>query len=359
MSPMSIEHFDTAEKYLCFNTSESGPSNLSAVRNAAALSIIEMQKCFEWIKSETNLTALSLEFRLDDTNYLFAQCQSFGRVPNRLCKIFIGLGCVPIFVGISNRLLHLRKAGALQLLIEIGATTPKDEFVEQWDPKANPVGWLKYEYGLTPNTSTSTADAMSLIFFHEAAHATRGHVWIRRHSSVAPGDHRRALESDADWCAGYLFMKYELQKLSQESKNNEEVVSAVITRLVLASATLHFALQLHSEESSSYHFPYTRMHDNAYGASAAWRAAGLPGDFFKIANDSYGHMGLIDEIVSDKIEQWIRRDDSRNILDEKSKRAITDPIIDGFRFQALSLEQGPIKGARRVVYRINASRQHT
>lgn len=114
---------------------------------------------------------------------------------------------------------------------------------DKWHPTRNPVGRLVYDYGNERDTSTSTADSVQLLFFHEIAHALRGHAWINPQDGVGAAAHRRALESDADWCAGYLFVKHELLKLSAADRLVEENLTKLCERLAVASASLNWALQ--------------------------------------------------------------------------------------------------------------------
>lgn len=219
--------------------------------------------------------------------------------------------------------------------------------MEKWHPIRNPVGVLIYDYLRDRNTSTSTADTMLLLFFHEVAHALRGHAWIKARDGVSTGNHTRAKESDADWCAGYLFVKHELSKLILANGLNVENLSDLCDRLAVASASLNCAFQVKSDLfSGDYHLPHTRAMDNLSGAEIAWREFNISASFVDLFNNAYNQLTLLDPMLSQRLEQWIARDDPRNIADEAEKERVTDSIVRGFHEEALRFERGPIKGAR-------------
>jgi hypothetical protein len=334
MNPMSPEWIGDAQGYLNFKRSLPGPCNEAVVVHAARLSVIKIQAAFDWINSDL----------LDDTPLFFAQMQPVKDFPSRVCTIYVGLGCVPIFVGITNRLHHMRESGPLTLAMESQGT---GAFGKKWDPIEDPVGTLTFEYGRVPNTSTYTADAMLLLLFHEATHALRGHSWISRSISVHPDDHNRALETDADWGAGYLFVKYELQMASKNSALKEADLAEIVSRLVLASTALLFALQIHSNTATTqYHLPYCRATDIFHGAEVAWREHGGLADFIKLRDGSIGHLGIIDQIVGHNLSGWVEHGSTRHELDENAKLTITQSIVHGFHDQASIVERGPIVGGR-------------
>ena len=344
---MSPEYVGEAIGYLQYNKPNNSLDPQHIVVHAANSTVIELTKAFKWITDELGDADLALDFKLDDTPYFFAQCRRTRDLPNRALTIYVGLGCIPVFVGITNRLLHMQNAGPIMLEAEMQGRLNMLMPMDKWHPKINPVGRLIYDYVNERNTSTSTVDSVLLIFFHEIAHALRGHAWIKPSSDVSEEAHRRALESDADWCAGYLFMKYELRKLSSEDRSVQKNLIEICERLAVASASLNCALQVKSDNASElYHLPYMRTRDNFFGAELAWHEFNLPHNFVDLINEAYGQLALLDKILAQRLEQWIAQDDPRNIADEAERQTITEPIVRGFHEEALQFERGPIKGAR-------------
>jgi hypothetical protein len=348
-NPMSLEYADEAKAYLRYKRQTEEPDAEHVVLHAAGLTVKELQKAFEWVNNELNCRDVTLNLQLDDTTFFFAQCRPTSPEPNPAFTIYIGLGCIPAFVGITNRILHMQNSGALMLEFEMQGRLSAFGSVEKWHPSRNPVGVLSYDYISERNTSTSTADTALLLFFHEIAHALRGHAWIKAREGVSVEAHARAKESDADWCAGYLFGKHELTKLTLANRLNDENLSNLCDRLAVASASLNCAFQVKSDLSSElYHLPHTRTMDNLYGAELAWREFNISASFVEFINKAYGQLTLIDRMLSHRLEQWVARDDPRNIVDKAEKQTLTDSIVRGFHDEALRYERGPIKGARTV-----------
>jgi len=346
-NPMSLEYAHEAKAYLGYKRPLDEPDSQDFVLHAAHQTVVDLQKAFEWLNDHLNHAGINLDLKLDDTPFFFAQCQPTRCEPEPAFTIYVGLGCIPAFVGITNRILLMQNAGPLPLEIEMQGRLSTFGKMKKWHPSSNPVGLLNYDYLGGRNTSTSTADTTLLLFFHEVAHALRGHAWIKARDGVSTASHTRAKESDADWCAGYLFVKHELEKLIQVNGVNQENLGALCDRLAVASASLNCAFQVKSDLSSvNYHLPYTRAMDNLSGAEIAWREFNVSANFVDLFNNAYNQLTLLDPMLSQRLEQWIARDDPRNIADEAEKKRVTDSIIHGFHEEALRFERGPIKGAR-------------
>lgn len=346
-NPISFEYASEAKAYLGYKRPDGEPHSQHIVLHAAEKTVSELEKAFEWVNSQLDCTNITIELKLDDTTYFFAQCQPRSREPEPAFRIYIGLGCIPAFVGISNRILQMQNAGPLMLEIEMQGLRSGFSSVAKWHPSDNPVGVLIYDYVRERNTSTSTADTTLLLFFHEVAHALRGHAWIQARDGVNIRAHKRAKESDADWCAGYLFVKHELAQLTKVDGLCVESLINLCDRLAVASASLNCVFQVKSDLSSQdYHLPYTRAMDNLSGAEIAWREFNISANFADLINKAYGQLVLLDGMLAQRLEQWVARDDPRQIADEAEKQSITDPIVRGFLEEALQYERGPIKGAR-------------
>ncbi len=354
---MSPEYAGDAKGYLQYPKPSGSIDPQHIVVNAASLAVAEMNSAFNWINEELIGEDLDLDFKLDDTPSFFAQCKVTASVPSRALTIYVGLGCIPSLVGITNRLLQLQRGGPLMLEIEMQGRHDVD--AEKWHPRENRVGALIYDYVNKRNTSTSTADAILLIFFHEVAHALRGHHWLPPAENVSAKKHRRALESDADFCAGYLFMKYQLKKLSDENRSYAENLDELCERLAVAAASLNCALQIwRSDVSELYHLPQVRIKDNIMGSYWAWHELNISRGFIELINKAHGHLASLDHVLGFRLEQWIAEDDSRNIDDEKERGMVTEPIIQSIYEKALTLERGPIRGVRTLSNSIMKRREN-
>jgi len=348
-NPISLDYAHEAKAYLEYKRPAGEPDSKNIVLHAAEKTVSDLKKAFEWVNSQLNCENIALELKLDDTPFFFAQCQPIRREPEPAFRIYIGLGCIPAFVGISNRILQMQNAGPLMLEVEMQGLRAGLSSMEKWHPIRNPVGMLIYDYVRERNTSTSTADTTLLLFFHEVAHALRGHAWIKARDGVDTRAHTRAKESDADWCAGYLFVKHELAHLIKVDGICVESLIDLCDRLAVASASLNCVFQVKSDLSSkNYHLPYTRAMDNLSGAEIAWRELNISANFVDLINKAYSQLMLLDKMLSHRLEQWVSRHDPLQIADEAEKQAVTDPIVSDFLKEALQFERGPIKGARKI-----------
>lgn len=346
VNPMSPEYATNAKGYLRYEKPHDSVDSVDFVIHAAECSVTALQDAYKWVDREFGKSHLTLELKLDDSPGFFAQCcPSPG--PDRVVSIYVGLGCVPVLVGITNRLLHMQKAGPIFLEMELQGRLAELTTPVKWHPRTNPVGTLIYDYVDERNTSSSTADALLLIFFHEIAHALRGHLWIRPNAEVSGSAHRRALESDADWVAGYLFVQYQMDKLRRKCQKADDYLTEMGERLAVASASLNCALQVwRTDTSKFYHLPHVRTRDNLYGAEEAWRTHKLSLDFLELINTAYSQLALLDRLLAPRMPQWVTREDSGNLADETEWHTITLPTLLALSEKLLQLENGRVIGQR-------------
>lgn len=343
---MSPEYADEARGYLQYPKPYGYCGSEHIVTHALRSSVTKLNEAFKWITDALANTDLSLDFKLDDTPIFFAQCSVGRDFPNRELIIYVGLGCVPVFVGITNRLLHLQQAGPLMLEIEMQGRRTHSQATVKWHPATNPVGTLTYDYIHERNTSSSTTDAMLLIFFHEIAHALRGHFWIPCTIQDSSDSHRRALESDADWCAGYLFIKFHFENLFDKEPPSQEYQLEISERLALASASLNCALQvLRKENSKKYHLPYTRSLDNFFGAEFAWNELGVSFNFIESLNTAYSQLKLLDNLLDTRLSPWVSAEDSLSLADMDEREKVTEPIKKRLLGKMKHFERGAVNGA--------------
>lgn len=349
VNPMSPEYAADAEGYLRYEKPDDSIDSVDFVIHAAECSVTALKDAYKWVNEEFRKSNLTLELKLDDSPGFFAQCRLAASNPTRAVTIYVGLGCIPVLVGITNRLLHMQKSGPILLEMELQGRLTEFTASAKWHPRTNPVGTLVYDYVDERNTSSSTVDAILLILFHEVAHALRGHLWIRPDPDAIGSAHRRALESDADWCAGYLFVQYQLDKLTREGRVVDDHLAEMGERLAVASASLNCALQVwRSDTSKLYHLPHVRTRDNLYGAEEAWRTHNLSLDFIGLINTAYSQLGLLDGLLAPRMPQWVPQGDPRNLTDETEWHSVTLPTIRALSQKLLQLEHGRPTGQRSV-----------
>jgi hypothetical protein len=356
VNPMSPEYAADAKGYLRYEKPDDSIDSVNCVIHAAECSVTALKDAYKWVDQELGKSDLTLELKLDDSPGFFAQCCPASG-PNRGVTIYVGLGCVPVLVGITNRLLHMQISGPNLLEMELQGRFTELTTSARWHPRTNPVGNLVYDYADERNTSSSTVDALLLIFFHEVAHALRGHLWVRPDADASGSAHRRALESDADYVAGYLFVQYQLDKLRRDSHNVDDYLTEMGERLAVASASLNCALQVwRSDTSEFYHLPHVRTRDNLYGAEEAWRRHNLSLDFLELINTAYSQLALLDRLLAPRMPQWVTQDDPRNLTDETERHSVTLPTIRALSEKLLPLEHGSVTGRRSVGTSISDTR---
>lgn len=340
-------HF--AKFYLDY--SKSGPSIQTQLLSMIAQGVTEeLLKCFEWFSSEAKLDEAHVEFALRDSTELLAQAIPKGGKRN--CDILVGLGCLAKFLGIANRMRNAMFGGVVRFSFQLGHFPQLKQ--EKWRPQEDPIGMLVADDGVAEfrHTAQIVIDAMLLLLLHEAAHFCRGHMWIENKlPQFKPHEFRRAMESDADWGSGYLFLLWAAKKSPEDWAIYGPNKDSVIERLTLASECLYFAFQLYANNERvepRYHLPYTRAIDTLEGASVAWAQLGKAEDFSTLVNDAYSKLGLIERIMPSVFESWIKYDEEKSVNDIKIRNTISIGILQNsvIRSQLQSLELSPLKGVR-------------
>lgn len=308
----------------------------------------ELFECYEWFR----------EAAAGDGSYVdlaFCDCKTWKAFARRdgnksSSAIVIGLGCVSYLVGYANRLSGSIQKGGLDLFIRMAM----DEAVgEAWQPDIDPVGILEGDGdpGDFGATLAIVKDTMNLILLHEATHVCRGHMWVSKGDlNITPSSLKRALESDADWGSGFLFVSREYEKLIGEREVSSEEKQNLVSRLIIAAQCQYCVFQIVAKrESDEYHFPFTRTNDTFSGAGAAWKQLFGEDDFMQILNQVHLKMPQLEIAMPLVFPNWVERASAESIADQKSRDHITKSILDcpSIIQQLQSSEAGRLKGARR------------
>lgn len=308
--------------------------------------IIELEECFEWVKASAAKDGARINFAVHDSGKWMAYVARQGE---RESDITIGLGCLPSLIGVANRLETALRFGPLSLLHDIRSGSRN---TDGWNPLEDPMGILTYDHQGEPfrETTKIVTDAMMLILLHEASHACRGHMWIKKLDlKITDDELRRALESDADWGAGYLFVMREVGKFIPKKPNDKEQ-EAIVLRLTLASQCQYIAFQILAAHSSKkYHLPYTRMMDTMLGADAAWLHFFGQHNFTQLINNSYSKAGEVEFLMPEIFPDWIELNSAASIEDQKLRNRLSLSILRSsqIRNQILINGSGFLKRNRR------------
>lgn len=256
--------------------------------------------------------------------------------------IYIVLGCVPVIMSVANRI--------SQLLDD--DTTASFFGMEPYNPIYGPMGTLTYDSGDGrpdfERTIRIAIDAITLIFLHEVTHGCRAHQFF---PEFFKNVYRKAMESDADWGSGYMFVQGLLAGLSPRNGNSLSIGrSELAERLAFASQTTLLGFQSTRDPSKSesiYHLPYTRSRCIVFGAKLAWEESRALGpDFFDAFYDVLAKMCMFDEIFHRTWAGWIGHAEKQSQDDWFIHDYFTVARLAEIHTALAHMEGGPIKALR-------------
>lgn len=345
---IALSQIANAENYLNYSE-QSYPIHADFLRSVTRYIMGEIEPCFNWIKEEAEKDSGYVYMAYNDSRAWVANAKE--QMGERVADITMGLGCVARLLGIANRLATALSSGPTMFLSAVGAMPFLNEFYghKTWDPLVDPLGILMPKANTVndyDDTIMIAKDAMLLLFFHEATHVCRGHLWIPKEvEGYKTHEVRRALEIDADWGAGRLFVEWKRKQQSCTSFDRA-FEKNLIDSLTIASQCLYFAFQIYADndvKQPHYHLPYTRAIATLEGAHSIWREVCPVENFPELVNTAYSRLGFIEKILPYVFRDWIRVDDFKTTKDQEEYKNISKKALeDGVIFQKiLRLKIGP------------------
>ena len=170
-----------------------------------------------------------------------------------ISHIVLSSWCIPVALGLANRLsASLRQPYALYGKEYIR------QLNDQWDITHNPLGCIVYDVtgtNIFDETKQIAFDTVFLVYYHEHVHIWGGHFQYQCENDRE----RRAMESDADYWAGYRFCKDLTVRNRLFGAVRELTAVDVVRRLCRASYIAMLAGLATNRKTSRYHSPAVRL----------------------------------------------------------------------------------------------------
>lgn len=323
------EQLPFAKKYLDYSKVNVNvhAANINWLTREAA---IELEKATNWLNEKINVDSIYIATRFVDGNKHGASVKplSSPQSSSREYLIRIRLGGIPLLFGIANRL-QLISSNLLLGALATGNTNVDAGYIE-WDPETEPMGSITWEpdtlSGLG-HTLQIVQDSLLLMFFHEAAHACAGHPYMygKHQYSLIADQYRKAVEAEADWGAGQLFIKFHTDTGKIEG-------SELCRRMVFAAKCNYLALQVARGEQgrpdSKYHTPNTRTQCTVAGGEQAWSMSNsVSGDYVEMTNESANSIYFAEKLFRKAIKGWLPFDSNYSKLDFESLVSVSWPLL--------------------------------
>jgi len=327
------------------------PVHKHILKDVAVKAAVELSQWVDWLNKQCYEEKVQFILRFDDHN-AFDACIMKPAVANsewREYPIIVGLGCIPVLLSVANIL--------SQLLYDDSTTSIFDPSM-QYNPLYGPMGMLTYD-SLDGNyferTTRIALDSLILVFLHEATHGCRGHLHFpptnRHFKHIA---YQKAMESDADWGAGYMFVKGLLAGLSPRTGHSPNLESKELAeRLACASQTnlLGFQSTRKPDDSAlayqAYHLPYTRIRCTVFGAKLAWEQSGtLSADFFDAFYEALFKLYLSDDLFRRACPGWVGHNEQITEDDWGIHDHFTLARLAEVHTELAHLAAGPMKSVR-------------
>jgi hypothetical protein len=343
-----------AKKYIEYN--KVGRSrHKEIVEQCAKLTAAELSQWADWINDHAFDDKVNFTLTFEDSNSFFALTSDRIATSSqwRDCAIVIGLGCIPLLIGIANRISLFGNGSTIAtIVIENGFPGMFD--IDKWDPIIDPVGELHADNGMTDfqKTLRITIDSLILIFLHEVAHACHAHCRFEKfHNRKLDPKESRALESDADWCAGYLFTIGLTQGIIRNESNLPLLSPEELKKRLAFSSHCTYqgfqAFQKPFDRNSPYHLPNTRTHCTLSGAHVAWQESFGTSEDFEVSINRYLSLLFYPAFMcSDAFPEWISPDDEISRSDLKSYYSVSQSLTRDILKKLRHMECAPLKGKR-------------
>lgn len=298
------------------------------VQTVAARAAFELQNASDWLNAHSNADGLYIRPSFVDGKTHGARVDEkyVINASSRDCIIYVRLGGIPLLLGIANRLQTMRDEGGYGAFLD-GVFRPGIDHI-QWDPETEPIGSLTLNLGDPAGELEETYEivinALLLIFFHEAAHACAAHAYIayKLQKSSLYSQYAKALEAEADWGSGLMFMKY--RSRSGRVLDEPRLCRDFIFGTQCNYLALQVALGRKNGESVNYHFPYARTACTLMGARQAWEASSnFVGDFNRLIADASHSLFSVDALFPRSIKGWLSTEDERAVQDRNTLGNVT------------------------------------
>jgi hypothetical protein len=346
-----ISPWDVHKATKFYPTNDGEPVHKHIVRDVAKRAAVELVQWVDWLNEQCYDDKVQFILRFDDHN-AFDACIVKPVIANsewREYPIIVGLGCIPVLLSVANIL--------SQLLYDT-TFSGYYEFM-RYTRIYGPMGMLTYDSIDDGNgferTTRIALDALILVFLHEATHGCRGHLHFPQ--TKRPFKHisyQKAMESDADWGAGYMFVKGLLAGLSPRTGHSATTESKELAeRLACAIQTnlLGFQSTRKPDESGlvyqAYHLPYTRIRCTVFGAKLAWEKSGTLGvDFFATFYEGLIKLYRSDDLFRSACAGWVGHDEQLTKDDWGIHDYFTLARLAEVHIALAHLEAGPMRSIR-------------
>jgi hypothetical protein len=342
----------TGINYLQYN--RSGPSaHEEILKEIAVQAAGELQEWVDWLNQVAASDSVRFTLVFNDTSVFNASIKNISAFGSewREFAIIINLGCLPFLLGAGNRL-----AGMLRQRDQLPEVEQFLDRYQGWDPAMDPVGMLTLEPGEfnLHKTTRIVLDALILILLHEATHGCRGHLSLPKIFREA-FIYRRALESEADWGAGYLFIRGMASGVGSSNFSPNNLNFRLVGRLVHAATCNYLGFQSQLTPSAAgtslYYLPHTRSDCTYDGAQLAWlEATNMKTDISGSINTTLLEFLYVEMVFSNLYPGWISHADDRSKNDKEHHRRYTNYILYKLVAQLAPKSAAPLKGKLRQMH---------
>lgn len=220
-----------------FVNCESGEYSRHAplLREIAGQSAVVLSNCNDWINSVISDHKQTIDIFFSDGTMFNARAGRYKcEAGTWQWGVEINLGSIARLLGCANRVLQMMDDNYLLTGNASAFGSPRSL---DWDPLGDPVGILTTteQYDLE-SSFRLTVQALQLVYFHEVAHILSAHPYVPIMSEPLRSDYalyRRAVESEADFGAGWLYTWYTENHLIASGEPDEENQEQHLKELVM------------------------------------------------------------------------------------------------------------------------------
>mgnify|MGYP000613188250 CR=1 FL=1 len=346
---LSLDQVNRAKRYLEYNK-DGHSAHQELLKRVASQAALELGEWMKWVNAEAAADEADFLLFFNDSND-FNACVK-PRVVNSFYNeyaIIINLGCLPLLISAANRLVNLSHFSP-GWIVDIGNF---DRNERGWDPRRDPMGNLTFAADdlFVTRTIRTTVDAIILMVLHEVTHGCKGHLMLKASVRKSPPI-RRALESEADWGSGYLFV----HGTTEQIYGTPGVVdTSFLSRIVIASLCnfIGFQANLIQERTtlSPYYLPYTRLQCALEGVRQAWLDNTERRVDINVAlPEIWTKFMFLENDFPEVYTGWIEQHDDRSKADMELHIAQSDVLLAVLHTDLSPRSFAPLKGIVRRHY---------